>query len=103
VVRDMSLFEPFHGVWGPYAEILPHNSTGSRGNAVGSQWSTCMNAGGSTFNSTKSIPACWNPNYTQIEKWYQLIPKTFGGGRAFACACVRVCLLHCLCLRSLRR
>lgn len=91
VVRDMSLFEPFHGVWGPYAEVLPPNTTSTTGgmiNTTDSQWSTCMYAGGSTFNSSKDIATCWNPNYAQIQKWYQMVPKTFGGGRAFTCACL---------------
>ena len=34
VANDLSLFEPFHGVWGPYAEILPNKNTSA-------MWSTC--------------------------------------------------------------
>ena len=101
VSNDLSLFEPFHGVWGPYAAILPNHNAST-------MWSTCMpnadsftGAGpppmprppeglissdsivGSAGGGSKSQAHCWNPSYDHIREWYKLYPTWAGKAHPF--------------------
>eukprot|EP01047_Picozoa_sp_COSAG01_P068701 COSAG01_NODE_9990_length_2281_cov_4.881302_1_plen_732_part_10 len=89
VVNDLSLFEPFHGTWGPYPGILPPNV---------SSWVTCMPSsssfsgsgpppmpprGGAAEQADHKAPSCWNPSYEQIKSWYKRYPQWAGRAKPF--------------------
>lgn len=78
VINDLSLFEPFHGMWGPYPAILPK----PQDDGASLRWSTCMPMAES-FNAHAKKDPCWNPSYDEIKTWYEAYPLWSGNGHAF--------------------